>query len=50
VENPLEALASNGSEIGAYNSLFDNRRMHMLKRMLSEFLPLGWSVRIRISQ
>lgn len=48
--NPLEASASNGGEIGVYNALFDNRRMHMLKRMLSEFLPLGWTARIQISQ
>ena len=48
--NPFEAAASNGGELGAYNALFDNRRMHMMRRMLSEFLPLGWTSRVQISQ
>jgi len=42
--------ASNGSEIGVYNSLFNNRRMHLLQRTLSEFLPVGWAAAVRITQ
>jgi hypothetical protein len=49
-KNPIESAASNGSEIGVYNMLFSNRRMHMLHRLLVEFLPLGWSANIQVSQ
>jgi len=49
-KNPVQSSASNGSEIGVFNAVFANRRMHMLRRMLSEFLPLGWSAHFHFSQ
>ena len=42
-------LASNGSEIGVYNYLFNQRRMHLVQRTLDQFVPVGWSASIRIA-
>jgi phage tail-like protein len=47
-DEQLHAGASNGSEIGVYNSLFSNRRMHLLRSNLHEFLPVGWAAHIHI--
>jgi hypothetical protein len=38
--------ASNGAEMGAFNSLQENRREANLKRMLPDYLPLGQKIGI----